>query len=199
MLSIISISKCHVKNPIVSLIRSLHNKPIPVAWKKPEIGWTKLNFDGSVKGRAGKGSIGGIFRNHKAEFLLGYAESIGKTTCTVAELSALRRGLELVLENGWGDIWLEGDAKTLVDIIVEKRVVRCVEVQRLVGDIGSIISEIDNCVVTHIYREGNRAADRLAQLGHRLPKPQIWKGIPPYQVLQIMHDDAEGKIVFRNK
>lgn len=188
-----------VNSPGLTLLRNLHKEPIPVSWEKPGIGWTKLNFDGSCKGRAGKGSIGGIFRNHKAEFLLGYAESIGRTTSTIAELTALRRGLELVLENGWKDVWLEGDAKTLVDIIVERRQVRCAEVQRHVSDILSIIPEFDNCNVTHIYREGNRVADKLAQLGHQSKKPQIWRHISPRQVVQIMHEDAEGKIVLRRR
>ncbi|KAH7569010.1 hypothetical protein JRO89_XS06G0088600 [Xanthoceras sorbifolium] len=201
MFSFTSFSRCQrlVNKPILTLLRNFHKEPIPVAWEKPEIGWTKLNFDGSCKGRAGKGSIGGIFRNHKAEFLLGYAESIGRTTSTIAELAALRRGLELVLENGWNDVWLEGDAKTLVDIIVEKRRVRCAEVQRHVSDIISIIPEFDNCMISHIFREGNRAAHKLAQLGHQSQKPQIWRRIPPHQLLQIMHEDAEGKIFFRRR
>lgn len=49
-------------------------------------------------------SIGGIFRNHKAEFILVYSEPVGKATSTVAESAALKRGLELVLENGWTDL-----------------------------------------------------------------------------------------------
>ncbi|KAI3409303.1 uncharacterized protein J3R85_019543 [Psidium guajava] len=101
--------------------RSSHKKSIPVSWEKPELGWTKLNFDGSLRGRTGKASIGGVFRDHRAEFLLGYSEPIGRTTSTIAELAALRRGLDLVLQNGWSNVWLEGDAKTLVEIISQKR------------------------------------------------------------------------------
>ncbi|KAB5533929.1 hypothetical protein DKX38_017015 [Salix brachista] len=40
------------------------------------------------------------------EFILCYAESIGRTTIMIAELAALQRGLELVLENGWSNVWL---------------------------------------------------------------------------------------------
>ncbi|OMO65024.1 Equilibrative nucleoside transporter [Corchorus olitorius] len=170
---------------------NLHKEPIPVSWERPEIGWTKLNFDGSCKGRACKGSIGGVFRNHKAEFLLGYAEPIGRTNSVIAELAALRRGLDLVLENGYTNVWLESDAKTLVDIIVQKRQVKNAELGRHLHHINLIIPEINNCIVTHIYREGNRAADKLAQIGHQLQKPQIWWHIPPNEVLRIMHEDAE--------
>jgi len=202
MLSFTNISRCQIRilqSPVRSFIRNLHRRPIPVSWKKPQIGWTKLNFDGSCKGTAGKASIGGVFRNHEAEFLLGYAESIGGTTSTIAELAALRRGLELVLENGWSNVWLEGDSKSLVDIIVKRKQVRCKEAQRQVSHINLIMPELQNCIVTHVFREGNRAADKLARIGHQLQKPKIWRDIPPDDILRIVHEDAKGKIVFRRR
>ncbi|KAK9267412.1 hypothetical protein L1049_009838 [Liquidambar formosana] len=202
MLTISKILRCQrlVQSPVVGLLyRKWHKEAIQVAWQKPKIGWTKLNFDGSSKGKTGEASIGGVFRNHNAEFLLGYAESIGQTTSTIAEVAALRRGLELVLENGWGDVWLEGDAKTLVEIIVKRRRVKCPEIQRHINHINLIIPEVNNCIVTHIYREGNRVADKFAQLGHQLEMPQIWRDIPPNVVLPIMQDDADGKIVLRKR
>lgn len=202
MLTIPNIMRCQklTQSPFrLLIVRNRHNEPIQVAWEKPEIGWTKLNFDGSCKGKAGKGSIGGVFRNHKAEFLLGYAETIGRTTSIIAELAALRRGLELVLENGWDDIWLEGDSKTLVEIIARKRQVKCAEAQGHISHINLMIPELNNCILSHVYREGNRAADKLAQMGHQLKKPQVWRHNPPYQVLRIMQDDAEGKIFLRKR
>lgn len=202
MLDLINIFRCQklVQSPVCRLIRYFHKEPIPVEWKKPRIGWTKLNFDGSCKGISGKASIGGVVRNHNAEFLLGYAESIGQANSTIAELTALRRGLELVLENGWNnDVWLEGDAKTLVEIILKRRKVRCTEVQRHISHINSMLPEFNNCLVSHIYREGNRAADKFAQMGHLLDEPRIWRDVPPDEVLAIVHEDAQGKIVLRRK
>ncbi|WCJ42997.1 Polynucleotidyl transferase ribonuclease H-like superfamily protein [Euphorbia peplus] len=190
-----------VQNPVSILIRNYHKQPIPVTWEKPEKGWTKLNFDGSYKGNEGKGSIGGIFRNHKAEFLLGYSESIGgQSTSSIAELAALVRGLELVLEYGYGsNIWLEGDAKTLLDIIVKRRNVKCEQMRKYINDIHLIIPELDNVIVSHVYREGNRAADKFAQLGHCVDEPTIWRCVPPEDVVPIVRDDAQGKIVLRKR
>lgn len=203
MLPFGNILRCQrlIQNPVRIFLSNLHKKAaaIPVTWEKPEIGWTKLNFDGSSKGKALNASIGGLFRNHKAEFILGYAEPIGRANSTIAEVAALHRGLELVLENGWSDVWLEGDAKTLIDIIAKKKSVKSAEVRRHVRDINSIILKLDNCKVTHVYREGNRTADKLAQIGHHLDKPTIWRHTPPDEVLPIMHEDAEGKIVLRRR
>lgn len=185
---------------LLTLIRNLHNKePIEVTWEKPQKGWTKLNFDGSLKGKTGGASIGGVFRNHEAEFLLGYAESIKPTTSTVAELAALRRGLELTLENGWGDVWMEGDAKFLLDIVVKGRPVRSLEAQKHMSCINKIIPELNRFVFTHVYREGNRAADRFAQMGHRLDKPRIWRTVPPDEVVEIVLDDAQGRVFLRRR
>ncbi|KAK4733224.1 hypothetical protein R3W88_007485 [Solanum pinnatisectum] len=190
------------QKPFQLLLRNWHKESsnlIPVSWQKPKIGWTKLNFDGSCKCKTGKSSIGGIFRNHEAEFLLGYAESIGKSNSTIAELAALTRGLELILENGWEEVWLEGDSKSLVEVIVQKRVVRCVEVQKQINCINLLIPKIKSCIVTHVFREGNRAADKFAQLGHHLKKPQIWRNDPPKHLLRIVNEDAEGKTFFRTR
>lgn len=190
------------QKPFQLLLRNWHKESlnlIPVSWEKPKIGWKKLNFDGSCKCKTGKSSIGGIFRNHEAEFLLGYAESIGKSNSTIAELAALTRGLELILENGWDEVWLEGDSKSLVEVIAQKRVVRCQEVQKQINRINLLIPEIKSCIVMHVFREGNRAADKFAQLGHHLKKPQIWRNDPPKQVLRIVNEDAEGKAFFRRR
>lgn len=188
-----------IHRPFRVFARNWHKEAINVAWEKPKIGWTKLNYDGSCKCKTGKCSIGGIFRNHNAEFMLGYAESIGQSNSTIAELTALVRGLEIVLENGWSDIWLEGDSKSLIEIISQRREAKCKQVQMHVARINLIIPEIKNCILTHTYRQGNRAADKFAQMGHRLKKPQIWRHVPPKGVLRIVDEDAQGKIFVRRK
>ncbi|XP_059639366.1 uncharacterized protein LOC132281705 [Cornus florida] len=129
-----------LQNPFQVSVRNCHREPIQVAWKKPEIGWTKLNFDASCK-PGGGASIGGVFSNHNAKFLLGYAESIGSSTTNtaIAELAALRRGLELVVENGWPNVWLEGDYKILVEIIGQRRKFSSPEAQSHVSSINLII------------------------------------------------------------
>ncbi|CAN0852644.1 Putative ribonuclease H protein At1g65750 [Linum grandiflorum] len=203
--ALLGISRAPAHSPFRVLARNWHKKvPIPVHWERPENGWTKLNFDGSCKGRKGVSSIGGVVRNHRAEFLLGYAEPISTTGSVVAELAALRRGLELVLENGWNNVWLEGDAKSVVEVIMrpekEKRL-GCVVAKRHVRDINMIIPEIENCIVSHIYREGNRAADKFAQMGHGLEEPKVWRHDPPDDdiLLRIVREDAVGKIIIRRR
>ncbi|XP_026451436.1 uncharacterized protein LOC113351714 [Papaver somniferum] len=100
------------------------------------------------------GSIGGVVRNHKGDFLLGYSEPIGKTTSTIAEITALQRGLDLVLENGLQNVWFEGDEKRLLEIIANQIPVGPEEIQRRVKLINLILPELNSYKMTHIYREG---------------------------------------------
>ena len=196
-----SLNYQNIRSKSLLAARQLHKqpKPIPVAWRRPEIGWTKLNFDGSSKGDKAPGlaSIGGVLRDHKAQFLLGYAEAIGRANSAMAELTALTKGLELVLENGWKDVWVEGDDKGLMEILADNKEVKCVETRSYFRYIKSLILDLDNCKVSHIYREGNKVADRFASIGHRYKKLEIWRELPPLETLDMMRHDAEGKITFR--
>ena len=47
-------------------------------WCPPEVGWTKINTDGSCYGSPSSGVIGGVFRNAQSEFLRGFVQNIGQ-------------------------------------------------------------------------------------------------------------------------
>jgi ribonuclease HI len=164
-------------------------------WRKPEVGRLKLNFDGSSKHASRRGSIGGVYRDHKGGFVLGYAERIGNATSSVAELAALRRGLELALENGWLNISIEGDAKTVVDVVRNRASVRVEEDLRQCEEIAALLPLLDDgdMAVSHVRRAGNRVAHGFAKLGHSVGRPRVWRGVPPDEVLRYLQRDAEGK------
>nr|CAD1823260.1 unnamed protein product [Ananas comosus var. bracteatus] len=166
-------------------------------WRKPEIGYIKLNFDGASKYGTNNASIGGVFRNHEGIFLLGYAERIGKATSSVAELVAAKRGIELALMNSWLDLQIEGDAKAVVDLITNEMKLRSKEDLRHVRDISAMISQLNDFNASHIYREGNKVADKLAKLGYKMPKPRIWRDVPPNEVLCFLRHDADGNVAHR--
>ncbi|CAM0909496.1 unnamed protein product [Alopecurus aequalis] len=175
--------------------RSIHAGESPSKWRKPEAGRLKLNFDGSSKNVSRRASIGGVYRDHEGGFVLGYAERIGKATSSVAELAALRRGLELALENGWLDIAIEGDAKTVVDVVRNRVSIRAEEDLRQCEEIAALLPLLggDHMAVSHVRRAGNRVAHGFAKLGHGTARPQVWRGVPPDEVLRYLQRDAEGK------
>lgn len=163
------------------------------AWRKPEAGRLKLNFDGSSKHASRRASIGGVYRDHEGGFVLGYAERIGRATSSVAELAALRRGLELAVANGWRRVWIEGDAKTVVDVVRSRARVRAEEDSRLCDEIAALLPLLDDMSVSHVRRQGNRVAHGFAKLGHGAAAPRVWRDVPPDEVLGYLLRDAEGK------
>ena len=173
--------------------------PSASAWRKPEAGRLKLNFDGSSKSASRRASIGGVYRDHEGGFVLGYAEPIGAATSSVAELAALRRGLELAVANGWRRVWVEGDAQAAVDAVRRGRPRRArgraEEDRRLRGEIADLLPllDLDDMTVSHVRRAGNRVAHGFAQLGHGEARPRVWRGAPPDEVLRLLQRDAEGK------
>lgn len=47
-----------------------------VVWNPPGVGWFKLNFDGVTKGNPGMASIGGVIRDCKGNFVVGFVGGI---------------------------------------------------------------------------------------------------------------------------
>jgi hypothetical protein len=175
--------------------RSIHAGESANTWRKPDAGRLKLNFDGSSKHTSRRASIGGVYRDHEGGFVLGYAERIGKATSSVAELAALRRGLELALENGWLNISIEGDAKTVVDVVRNRVLIRAEEDLRQCEEIAALLPLLDDggMAVSHVRRAGNRVAHGFAKLGHGVARPRVWRGVPPDEVLRYLQRDADGK------
>ncbi|KAL6873807.1 hypothetical protein ACP4OV_013889 [Aristida adscensionis] len=163
-------------------------------WRRPEAGRLKLNFDGSSKHPSRRASIGGAFRDHEGAFVLGYAERIGAATSSVAELAALRRGLELAVSNGWRRVWVEGDAMAAVDAARRRRAAarRSEEDARQCREIAALLPLLDDMSVSHVRREGNRVAHGFARLGHAAAAPRVWRGEPPDELRRYLQRDADA-------
>ncbi|KAI3943304.1 hypothetical protein MKX01_002261 [Papaver californicum] len=131
------------------------------------------------------------------DFLLGYSEPIWKITSTIAEIIALGRGLDLALENGLYNVWFEGDENRLLEIIANQIPIGPEEIQRQVKIINSILHELNNYKMTHIYRQGNTTIDAFVKMGYQLNKPCIWRVRPPKEVLRFVQNDADDKIYQR--
>jgi ribonuclease HI len=84
--------------------------------------------------------------------------------------------IEVVVQKGWKKLWLETDSMLVVLAFKSAKVVPW-----------SLRNRWDNCLtiiskmhffVTHIYREGNHCADKLASLGLSLPGYTWWNTAP---------------------
>jgi ribonuclease HI len=80
-----------------------------VIWHPPLEHWVKCNTDGAANNLTS--SCAGIFRNHKAEFLCGFAENIGLKSAFMAELCG---AIELAHNRNLTNLWLESSSSLVV-------------------------------------------------------------------------------------
>ncbi|KAE8714716.1 Cell number regulator 5 [Hibiscus syriacus] len=100
----------------ISAAKDLHRV---VCWSPPPVGFFKLNVDGAVTSVGLLAGIGGILRDWNRNKLMSFSEKVGPTPI-LAELKAIKRGLDLFLSSEWvlkGKLIIESDCKLAVEWI----------------------------------------------------------------------------------
>jgi ribonuclease HI len=145
-----------------------------VIWHPPILNWTKCNIDGAATSTTS--SCGGIFRNHLADFIGCFAERLTLCSAFFAEVSGALRALELASQNNWTNLWIETDSALLVLAFKSSSMIPWSLRNRWNNAL--LKSKNMNLLVTHIYREGNVCADRLANIGLNLVNFTFWNSLP---------------------
>lgn len=79
-------------------------------WKPRPEGFWKLNKDGSSFGNPGRAGYDGLIRDNMGTWIVGFAGYIGSATNVVAELWAIRQGVQLALARGCSSLVIETDS-----------------------------------------------------------------------------------------
>ncbi|KAL4312348.1 hypothetical protein GQ457_01G050470 [Hibiscus cannabinus] len=101
-----------------SLLRS--ETSVLHVWEAPPFGFVKINVDGAMVTDGSKGGIGGILRDSTGTCLASFSLPIGPGPVVLAELEAVKHGLELFFslsELQGSRLILESDCSTVVDWI----------------------------------------------------------------------------------
>jgi ribonuclease HI len=149
-----------------------------VIWSPPLQSWIKCNIDGASIGNPGNSACGGIFRNHEADFVCCFAEPLGNSSSYLAELNGALRAIDLAFENSWNNIWLETDSSLVVLAFQNEGHIPW-SLRNRWHNMKFKLRQI-NCIVTHIYREGNEVADTLANFGLSLQQLTVWQELPSF-------------------
>ncbi|OIT01316.1 putative ribonuclease h protein, partial [Nicotiana attenuata] len=128
-------------------------------WTPPPRGSYKLNTDGEAKGNPGMGGIGGVFRNHNGNWILGYMENIPYTTNIRAEIRAITKGLQLAELNNLLPLEIDTDSSETINMLINGNLI----FDPLICECRSLIQRMGRVEVRHTYREQNRVADVLAK------------------------------------
>ncbi|KAI3466941.1 hypothetical protein Pfo_023604 [Paulownia fortunei] len=142
-----------------------------VIWKKPQVGWFKLNTDGAAKGETDQAGVGGIIRDHLGNVVVAYFEYIGNQNSIYAEILALAKGLELAKGCGIANLWIEMDAQTVIKLVTSNTAKGNWRLQEMLAKSKFIMSQM-HIHITHIYREGNKIATVLLMRPALLRHPE---------------------------
>ncbi|XP_059070432.1 uncharacterized protein LOC131860084 [Cryptomeria japonica] len=132
--------------------------------KAPLKDWVKLNFDGACKRNRGDFGFGAIIRNERGKLLYGIYGGLGFATNNEAELRALEVGLHLCVQMGISKVIIEGDSQIIINNIIKSNFQNW-KLRKWLPRINNLLDTIGNFEINHSFKEGNRMADYLANLG----------------------------------
>ncbi|CAN1143560.1 Putative ribonuclease H protein At1g65750, partial [Linum perenne] len=139
-----------------------------IAWEPGEEGWVVLNTDGSVLADCSKAAAGGLIRSADGRCLSAFYINLGRCSIMRAELRGVIEGLQRAWGNGFRKVDARVDSQAILSLI---RANNLEEHQHgvEVAALRELLERDWEVTITHTYREGNSAADYLADLGHQFP------------------------------
>ncbi|KAE8730990.1 Isoleucine--tRNA ligase [Hibiscus syriacus] len=139
---------------------------VVLRWLPPPVDFLKMNVDGAVRQIDSGGGIGGLLRDWNGCTLLTFSESIGQAIPPLAELKAIKRGLDIFLSSRWASVArliVESDCSSAVEWI-HSPVLAPIFFLPIVFQISRLISDKVHSFRL-IPRECNGEADILAKEG----------------------------------
>ncbi|GAV91514.1 RVT_3 domain-containing protein, partial [Cephalotus follicularis] len=130
-------------------------------WQVPPYGSLKLNTDGSCIDNACAG--GGVVRDHTGMIILAFSSSFGIGNSVEAEAKSMHLGLRICLERGLSISFMELDSLFLVNCFNDLWNPPWA-IEYILRDCKNLIPS--HASVSHVFREANGLADRLAAHGH---------------------------------
>ncbi|MCH98228.1 ribonuclease H protein [Trifolium medium] len=151
------------------VVTQVHSTVNYIGWKPPDVGWTKLNTDGACKDMRIAG-CGGLLRDNHGEWI---------------------GGLKYVWRMGFRQVELNVDSVAVVQVIREGRTHNAMGYS-LVKKIQRIMSLASEVKISHSYRETNKCADALTNIGCSSVGNTVFYEDCPDQIRHLIVDDAMG-------
>jgi ribonuclease HI len=133
----------------------------PEAHERAAVLWT----DGAARGNPGPAGIGAILKSPTGEVLFTGSEYLGHTTNNVAEYKAVLLGLAGALAQGIAHIEVRADSELLIKQLKGEYRVKSPGLKPLFEEARRLLARFASVKLTHIRRELNGEADRLANQG----------------------------------
>ncbi len=118
--------------------------------------------DGGSRGNPGIAGIGVVAYDENEDTIFEISQYLGRQTNNVAEYKAFVRALEVAYENGFSDVEVYMDSQLVVKQILGEYKVKNERMIPFYQMASSLIELFDNFKITHVRREKNKRADKLA-------------------------------------
>lgn len=123
-----------------------------------------LRFDGASKGNPGKAGAGAVLYKNDVE-IWSTSRYLGNQTNNYAECFAMTLGITEACNREIKNLVVEGDSMLVINHLKKKWKVNNKNLKNLYLSIEKTLERFDNISFKHIYRNYNKRADELANIG----------------------------------
>ncbi|KAJ1385721.1 Ribonuclease H domain [Sesbania bispinosa] len=138
-----------------------------------------------------KSACGELFRNSAGMWIDGFVRNTGQATITMSELWGIYSALSLAERRNFEYVWIETDSLTAVTLI-HKGVSTSHPCWSIIQAIKVLLLKYPNTRISHVFREGNRAADWLVDFAFNFTLGFHPVSSPPSGIIPILRDDSVG-------
>jgi ribonuclease HI len=161
-------------------------------WLPPEVGWNKVNADGSYLASSNIGGCGVVLRDHHGEFSAGVCRFLTSVMDPEqAELMACKQAVVLAKDMGVDRIVLESDCMSALAKISGDGIDRSLH-GHLVEEIKVLLAGFAEHRLRHVRRSCNGVAHLLAKEGYCNKVCRTWVGSPPEVIVNLLASECAG-------
>ncbi|XVF60988.1 hypothetical protein PTKIN_Ptkin08bG0091900 [Pterospermum kingtungense] len=145
-----------------------------IRWRPPARDLVKVNFDGALQVTERRGGIGIIIRNNLGEVMGTAAAPVDRVVDPlIVEALAAVKAIQFSVDMGFRNVEIEGDCKSVMGRLSSQN---CdMSAVGMILEEGKILMHcFTTCSFSHTFRDGNKAAHALAQLGCNLASEVVW-------------------------
>ena len=166
-----------------------------IMWKKPPLGWMKVNTDAAFVSATGDGAGGAVVRNSQGEIMMAAARFYKHLPDVLtSEALAARDGMMLAQDLGVDELILELDNSTLVALIRSEDGGRCA-IAGLWQEIRKHSRVFHSFDISFVNREGNEVAHLCASKASASFPLLSWSGRFPNWLMEAVSKDCNNPAI----
>ena len=160
-----------------------------IGWKKPLARVFKINTDGATVDDGRRSSIGVVIRDSKGEVVAALCRVLpGCFSVDETEALAIEARIMLARELDLHHVIVESDSLLVVNRILANDFSR--GLGHIVHGISGFLEEFLSWQVRHLKRDFNRVVHELAHFAKCNNISQVWRGVSPPVVRNLVHLDC---------